>query len=72
MNLFRSGKQIFAEIKLEPKQRLAETLFVILEDIKQQNPKYDVEIIQVVKESKQKYTLIMNLSSKYGKGKHMR
>ncbi|WCN36592.1 hypothetical protein [Aneurinibacillus uraniidurans] len=72
MDLFRSGKQIFAQIKLESKQRLAETLSTTLEEIKEQNPKYDVELIQVVKEEKKKYTLIMNLSSKYGKGRPMR
>lgn len=72
MDLFRSGKQIFTQIKLESKQRLAETLSTTLEEIQEQNPKYDVELIQVVKEEKKKYTLIMNLSSKYGKGRPMR
>ncbi|BAU25971.1 hypothetical protein DFP93_12647 [Aneurinibacillus soli] len=72
MNLFRSGNQIFIQVKLQPKQGLAELLSTALEEIKEQNQKYDVEIIQVVKETKQKYTLIMNLRSKYGKGRHMR
>jgi hypothetical protein len=58
MDLFSFGRQIFVEVTLESKQRLGEVLSTTMREIREKYPKDDAEIIQVIKETKQKYTFI--------------